>query len=352
MKQPLTLTLALRPRTWDEFIGLKQEIAVLRAEIKRAVPRVFLFKGPFGCGKTSLAYVLARELQGPDFPKDTEPLIERNNANLTGVDSMRELIEVYARSFPAFGPYNIILLDEAHKLSKPSQELLLKEFEVENSQTVYILGSTDPQKLIEGIRAGRCFTINVRGLDAIERRELVDRAVAYTKHKGDVLPFMEALIKARVTSPRKILMAFEMHHAGLPPVDAVEAMQAAVLPEYFEIAMGVVFGSWSSPYTLFNKQYKSVADQIKALDDSLRGTGEDVVGEEDTAGRPEVARAIRSITAATLKGQVYKGNRFAAESMFTLAHCTSPAPGDSSMDFALTVGGLFRVNQKMKESKQ
>jgi replication-associated recombination protein RarA len=344
-----TLTLALRPKTFTDFIGLKNEIAVLRKELSLALPRVFLFKGPFGCGKTSLAYCLARELQGPDFPKDVSPLIEKNNANLTGVEAMRELIETYARSFPAYGPYNIILLDEAHKLSKPSQEMLLKEFEVENSRTVYMIGSTDPQKLIEGIRAGRCFTITVRGLDAIERRELVDRAVAYTKHKGDVMPFMEALVKARVTSPRKILMAFEAYHAGASPVQAVEDMQATTLPEYHEIAMGVVFGSWSSPYTLFNVQHKSVADQLRALDEALRGTGEADVVEEDIAGRPEAARAIRSIVAATLKGQVYKGNKPAAEAMFTLAHCVSPTPGDSSMDWALTVGGLFRVNHKMRE---
>jgi replication-associated recombination protein RarA len=353
MKNPLTLTLALRPRTLADFIGLKDEIAVLKKEISLAIPRVFLFKGPFGCGKTSLAWALARELQGPDFPADVDVLIEKNNANITGIDAMRDLLETYARSFPAYGPYNILFLDEAHRLSRPSQELLLKEFEVENTQTIYMLGSTDPQKLIEGIRAGRCFTITVRGLDALERRELVDRAVAYTKYKGDIMPFMDALIKARVTSPRKILMAFEAFHAGASPVKAVEDMQMAVLPEYYEIAMGVVFGSWSSPYTLFNKQYKSVAEQIKALDDSLRGTGEgDVVEEDrDTTARPEVARAVRSIVAATLKGQVLKGNRYAAEAMFTLAHCVSPAIEDSSMDFALTVGGLFRVNQKMKESK-
>jgi hypothetical protein len=368
-----TLNLSMRPREFSEVIGLEEQVVALRNKIATGnIPRSFLFSGPFGCGKTTLSYLVAREIQGWDFT-GTPQVQEINAANITGIDGMRKLAES-AGNYPMVGKYGVIILDEAHKLSKPAQELLLKEFEVPKSPTVWIICTTDPEKLIEGIRAGRCFTLQVRGMGDKETKELIDRAARELNHEGEYFDFVDAVRKSKVFSPRKILMAFEAYHSGIPAGQAISAMHFEALPEYFELAMGVVFGQWEKGYILpwikekdgSPKQFKSVADQIKALDDRLKkkpsnetaapapNDDGDVVEEEDVQGRPEVARALRAIVAASLKNQVYKGGAKsvkAADALFILSHCTSPNAFDTGMEFAATIGGLYRVNQKMTAAK-
>jgi hypothetical protein len=358
-----TLNLTLRPRTLDDVIGLDAEVAAIRTLITNdTLPRAFLLAGPFGCGKTTLAYLIAREVQGPDLMDEANLFVrEVNAASVTGIDAMRDLIDS-SRFVPFEGRYSVVIIDEAHKLSKPAQEALLKELESEHSPTIWIICTTDKDKLAEGIRAGRCFTLTVKGLDDQGRAKLIERAASARGWKGNEIEFLTALTKARVTSPRKILMAFDAFHAGVPAVEAIGAMHFEALPEYWEIAFGVVFGTWGSSYTLpwiIAKQFPGVCDQLRLLDDRLKRKASSdeprtELDDEDVQGRPEVAQALRAITAATLKGQLAKhASRFdqgraskAAEALTILGSCLGP--NSFGLEYALVVGALFRVNQIMK----
>lgn len=365
------LTLDMRPRNLEEVIGLEPQVAALKkilAESGR--PKPFLLTGHFGCGKTTLAYIIAREVQGWEFT-GTPVVTEINAAHIRGIAGMREMAD-NAGNYPMTGKYQVIILDEAHQLTKDAQQVLLKEFERKDTPTVWIIATTNPEKLNEGVR-DRCQAMPpLTPMGDADRAKLVARAVEYTAYAGDVKPLLEALAKAKVGSPRKILKAFEGLTNGLTAPQAVAAGAWDNLPEFFEIAMGVVFGQWDKGFTLpwiqekgQPKQFKSVADQLKALDDQLKkkpkeeaapapapeGESEEPVEEEDLQGRPEVARALRAIVAASLKNQVYKGGTKAAkasEALFILSHCTSPNPFDAGMEWAATIGGLYRVNQKLK----
>jgi hypothetical protein len=205
-----------------------------------------------------------------------------------------------------------------------------------------------------------------------DRVELVQRAAAELKHTDDYSDFVKALDKAKIVSPRKILMAFELYHNGLTPQQAIGAMSYEIMPEYFELSMGVVWGQWEKSYTLpwmkekdgSAKQFKPVGEQLKALEEHLKGKPKaavasepaaddaepDAVDEEDLQGKPDVARALRAIVAASLKNQVYKGGAKAvkaSEAMHILAHCCSPSASDTGMEWAATVAGLFRTNQRL-----
>lgn len=370
------LTLDLRPRVLDEVLGLEPQIAALRKILEDGKkPKPFLLTGLFGCGKTTLAYIIAREVQGWEFT-GTPQVLEINAANIRGIGPMREIADG-AGNYPMVGKYQVIILDEAHQLTKEAQQVLLKEFEQLARPTVWIVCTTNPEKINEGVR-DRCTALPpLTGMDAPTRTKLVERAAAFAKYEGPVDAFLAELTKSRVVSPRKILKAFEGLTNGLSPQMAVAASSWDMMPEYFEIAMGVVFGQWDKPFILpwivdvatkQPKNFKSVADQLKALDDLLgkkkqkeetpatapapatEVEGEDPVEEEDTQGRPETSRALRAIVAASLKNQVYKGAakaQKAADALFILSHCTSPNPFDAGMEWAATVGGLFRVNQKM-----
>jgi hypothetical protein len=388
-QQNTTLSITMRPRTFDDVIGLQAQINAIRNKIAEGVPRGFLLKGQYGCGKTTLAYIIAREIQGWDFPADMPPQVQEiNAANTRKLDDMRALA-LKSNAFPMVGKYNVIILDEVHQLTKDAQQVLLKELERVTAPTIWILATTDPEKLNSGVR-DRCYTITVEGMNKAQRAELLARAAKETDHDGDYGDFTAALDKSRITSPRKILMAWELYHNGLSAQQAVGAMHFEALPEFFEVAMGTVFGQWDKGYSLpwikdkagNAKQFKAVCEQIIALDESLKKkakaeleaaeadaaaaptapvddevvAADSAVEEEDMQGKPEVARALRAIVAALLKNQIAKkADKFnaakamkAATAMFQLAHCTSPNPFDVGMEWALTIGGLYKVNQAMQ----
>ena len=359
-----TLSLDMRPSTFDEIIGLEDIVTAMKNKLGQGVPRAIMLAGPYGCGKTTLAWLIAKFIQGWDF--DGQPQAQEiNGANYRKIDDMRKLAEGCG-AYPMVGKYGVIIMDEAQQLTKDAQQILLKELEVRISPTVWIICTTDPEKINSGVR-DRCSTFSVRGMDAEKRAVLIARAAAQPEHTGDTADFAAAVTKGKMTSPRKILQAFELYHNGISAQDAVQTMQFAAAPEYFDICMGVVFGQWSKGFILpwivdketgKPKPFKSVAEQLKALDDKLKkkpaadtqaapdaDSDADPVEEEDAQGRPEVARALRAITAASLKNQIYKGGakaQRAAKALEKLAHCTAFA--DPSMEFAAMIGGLFSVN--------
>jgi hypothetical protein len=376
-----TLSLTMRPTKFEDVIGLADEVATIRAKIDSGnIPRGFLLTGPYGCGKTTLAWLIAHAVQGWEFD-GTPQVQEINAAHVRGIDAMRSLADS-AGAYPMVGKYAITILDEAQQLTPPAQQILLKELEVKRSPTIWILATTDPEKINSGVR-DRCFPIRVRGLDEAGRAELVQRAAKQLDHAGDCSDFLAALAKAKIVSPRKVLMAFEVYHSGLPATQAVGAMTFDILPEYFDVAMGVVFGQWDRGYQLpwikdkndQPRRFAAVCEQLKLVDDKLKKkpkedpvieapvaaepeevvTTAEVVDEEDVKARPDAARALRAITAGILKGQIIRpANKFnpgkaakAQQALFALAHCTSPNPFDAGMEWAATIGGLYSVNQKM-----
>lgn len=386
--QNTTLSLTMRPQTFEEVIGLQTQVAAIQSKIAEGVPRGFLLKGPYGCGKTTLGYIIARAIQGWDFPADLAPqVLEINGANSRKIEDMRGLA-IKAASYPMQGKFGVILLDEVQQLTKEAQQILLIELEKPNSPTVWILATTDPEKLNQGVR-DRCYTITVEGMNKAQRGELITRAAKQTGHEGDVTEFVTALDKSKIVSPRKILMAFELYHNGLTAQAAVAAMHFELSPEYFEVAMGTVFGQWDKPYQLWiknpdgtAKQFKAVCEQIVTLDESLKKKAKvaadeaaavenaagpaDVViendaavEEEDIQGKPDAARALRAIVAALLKNSIAKkADKFnvvkankASKALDILAHCTSPNPFDVGMEWALTIGGLYKVNYVMVRDK-
>lgn len=368
-----TLNIALRPDNFEDVIGLAEPIATVKNFVtEQRIPRAFILEGPFGCGKTTLAYIIAKAVQGWAF--DGSPQIQFvNAASVTGIDSMRKLVDG-SRSFPMVGNKGVIILDEAHKLSKPAQESLLTEFESPDSPTVWIICTTDPQKLMPGLKAGRCVTLQVRFMVESEIRELVKRAAAEIKFTGDTGPFISAVLQAKIGSPRKVLMAFETFAMGTNVTDAVASQAVVTLPEYHDIAFAVCYGKWASSVSLWGGKVnvRPVGELLKELDEAAKkkkATADTEESDESTGVEPddlidknEMATGLRAVVGAFLKGMVLpkiqKGGGYkqpqpasafaAAEAMVAL----SQAPG-----YELAWSGLFttlfRVNQIIqKASKQ
>ena len=184
-----------RPRRFDELKGQDHVVRALRnAVINNREGQAYLFSGPRGTGKTSTARILAKVLNCEKL-KDGEPcgkcnsclsidagssydVLELDAASNNGVDNMRDLIERAALGNP--GRHRVFILDEVHMLSKPAEAALLKTLEEPPDHVVFVLATTDPQKVSETIRS-RTQHLQFHLLPLLELKEHVRWVVADAK---------------------------------------------------------------------------------------------------------------------------------------------------------------------------
>ena len=139
-----------RPQTFKEVIGQDAIVTTLSGELKSGkISHAYLFSGSRGTGKTSIARIFARELGTTD--KDT---YEIDAASNRGIDDIRALREAVL-TLPFDSKYKVYIVDEVHMLTKEAFNALLKTLEEPPSHVVFILATTEVEKLPETI-VSRC----------------------------------------------------------------------------------------------------------------------------------------------------------------------------------------------------
>lgn len=131
-----------RPQSFSDVVGQEQLVDILQSTIKqKKISHAYLFCGGRGTGKTTVARIFAREIGC-----HSEDVIEIDAASNRGIDEIRELREA-VRTAPFSSPYKVYIVDEAHMLTKEAANALLKTLEEPPSHVVFILATTDPDKL-------------------------------------------------------------------------------------------------------------------------------------------------------------------------------------------------------------
>lgn len=139
-----------RPQTFDEVLGQDHVVSILKNAVKlNRVAHAYLFSGPRGTGKTSVARILAKEIGTDDMD-----LIEIDAASSRGIDEIRALREAVNLS-PFKSPYKVYVIDEVHMLTKEAFNALLKTLEEPPKHAIFILATTEAAKLPETI-VSRC----------------------------------------------------------------------------------------------------------------------------------------------------------------------------------------------------
>ena len=210
----LPLAERVRPKTLDEYIGQKHLVgqgAILRQMIESGNIASFILWGPPGVGKTTLARIIAHQLQRPFYTL---------SAVTSGVKEVRDVIDKAKRNASLnsglFAPTDsrspILFIDEIHRFSKSQQDSLLGAVE---EGTITLIGATTENPSFEVITPllSRCQVYVLKSLDKEDLTELLHRALTqdeYIRSLGLQLKDTEALMRYSGGDARKLLNIIEL----------------------------------------------------------------------------------------------------------------------------------------------
>ena len=187
---------AERPEVFEEIIGQRHIVKILQNQLRTGtVSQAYLFAGTHGTGKTSTARILAKALNcldGGDNPpcgkcENCEAIregrfvdcIELDAASNNGVDDLRAIVDM-VKYPPSVGKYKVYIIDEVHMLSQSAENAFLKTLEEPPEHAVFILATTDPQKVRATIRS-RCMQLNFK---RVTEEELIEGMRKVCERRG------------------------------------------------------------------------------------------------------------------------------------------------------------------------
>ncbi len=145
-----------RPSKWSDVVGQEQVVGALKDAISsKHIAHAYLFSGSRGTGKTSVARILARAIETSE-----EDVYEIDAASNRGIDDIRHLRE-HVAVLPFSSPLKVYIIDEVHMLSKDAWNALLKTLEEPPAHVIFILATTELEKVPETI-ISRCQTFSFR----------------------------------------------------------------------------------------------------------------------------------------------------------------------------------------------
>lgn len=188
-----------RPKTVSELVG-QVEVRKMMAQWfgTSTTPQTILLSGPTGCGKTTIARIIRRQLKISSMDWN-----EFNAATDRGIEVVRT-IEAQAELNPMKGEFKAWNIDEAHQLTTAAQHGFLKLLEEPPRGVFFILSTTNPKKLLPTIRS-RCTDIVVKNLTMTELKKLV-KSIGKKEKKTLTDDVVEEICKAADGSARKALV--------------------------------------------------------------------------------------------------------------------------------------------------
>lgn len=283
-----------RPTQFEDVIG--QETIVKSLEnsiIKNKISHAYLFTGPRGTGKTTMAKLMAKSINCADEDKvicgqcesckqadaGSHPdIVEIDAASNNGVEEIRTLIE-RVKFTPIIGDYKVYIIDEVHMLSQGAFNALLKTLEEPPSHVVFILATTEIHKVLPTI-ISRCQRYDFSRIDSDSISKRLDKIVESENREIEkgASSVIASLSGGGMRNALTILEQALILNDDLITKDAIYEQNGMILPkEKIALFDNIITGNLSEMLAVYNNMLQKTVDVARLIMDLVKGIKDSIV---------------------------------------------------------------------------